>query len=229
MHTIRYARGKLLLRAFLAALVLLSAWYIMSDPQPATRVTSWKAVFWTGFGRTLLVPPIFLGGIWFTWRMLRLALGSRAALQLGDEGITVVNWWGTRKIPWRDFRRAELRSVWLGWFWTSHQLVIHRYRGRAVRVSIGAMEINPERRAMVFELIEVLQRKAFAMGTEMSPAFLADLYADDPASAPPPARPESEADAALARYMAKRARGLLEAPGPAPTAAPRAAFGRKRV
>ena len=170
----------------------------------------------------------------------RGAAGSGHAIEFADDGMVFPGALGSKKVPWSNYRDASIKRV-RTLFSTQNQLIVRRHKGGKVRVSLVLTRFNARPQAVI-DVIELMQTKAFALGHRVSPALEADLTGPEPQAQPrpapnrvsvlnpprPPAQaepPSFDADAALANYMAKKARGLVEAPPL--EAAPRPAFGRK--
>jgi hypothetical protein len=220
MVSIDYRKGKVLGLAALFALGLMLMLWMVADPGVG-RYGRWGRAIDSGFGQMLLLPLLVLAFAAGLLKMLLIAAGPASAVQFVEDGMIVHTGWGAKKVPWSNFARAEVSSYRAGWT-NVKQLTIRRNRGGKLRVSLGITNIAARPEAAL-EVIELMQTRAFALGHRVSPSLEADL--GGPATTSPPAEPGFDADAALARYLEKKKRGLIEAPGPAVPV--RQGFGRK--
>jgi hypothetical protein len=222
MVSIDYRKDRVLGLAALFALGLMFMLWMIADPGVG-RYGRFGRAMDSGFGQMVLIPLLgfaFAAGV---IKMLLIAAGPASAVEFADDGMIVHTGWGTKKVPWSNFARAEVSSYRAGWT-NVKQLTIRRTRGGKLRVSLGITNVGARPEAAL-EVIELMQTRAFALGHRVSPSLEADLGGPPPTPAPAPVEPAFDADAALARYLEKKKRGLIEAPGPA--APVRQGFGRK--
>lgn len=240
MDAIRFDKTRLWIHAGLSLLVVASCWYAMTHGGTSTG-RGLRGFVMSETGRTFFVPFVALGFTFYGFRMLWLASGDSNAIEFPDEGLRIRTIWGGSKlIPWKQFKRAKIQKVWVGWFMLVQQLVIERNWKWSIRMPMGLLAFNGRKAHLLIELIELMQTRGFATGQAMSkqfhrsmegdkprpaPAAVVPIPAARPAPEPKPAEPAFDADAALASYLAKKKAGIIEAPG-ASRAAP-GGFGRK--
>lgn len=224
MDTLRYNPGMLLLRALTAGLAAAGGIALYIDPEWAD-IGLWTMLFADGLGHDVALPATAAFFALLSWRAAALALGRCTALEVGDGTLTATTFWRSTKVPIQsliDVRLEEKRKRWR----TISRLMLRVAKGadiRTIRIPLGLTE---------------LPRYKY-------PKFVADLEAlaghasrAAEAGSPDEGTADFDPDAALARYMARKAVQPIEPPGsPALAKAPaapaaaatRATFGRKRA
>jgi hypothetical protein len=220
MDTLRYNPGMLLLRALTAGLAAAGGIALYIDPEWAD-IGLWTMLFADGFGHDVALPATAAFFALLSWRAAALALGRCTALEVRDGTLTATTFWRSTKGPIQsliDVRIEEKRKKWR----TISRLVLRVAKEadiRTIRIPLGLTELP---RYKYPKLVADLEALAGRAPRPAEAGWLDEGEADfDP-------------DAALARYMARKAAQPLEPPGspahanvaPAPT---RATFGRKRV
>lgn len=226
METVNYSKPKLWMHAVVAGLLILFGFWLMTRIGDGEISTRFFRLFSSNFGRYMLAPLIIVISAAHLWRVFATLSGPGRALLFGSDGVTVTTLWKTAHIPWEQLGFMEIRSYG-NWLARSHQLVIHHARGgvlgsRKVRLELGATELRREE--YQDWLNRLVSLKSRIMQGER-PMFAA-APTDAAARAAPLPQPESggfDPDAALARYMARKASGDTAVPPVRPV------FGRKGI
>ncbi len=212
METLRYGKGKLVGVALLCALG--AGFFLLLYLFPEWAAQSRKGrLFATGLGHSVLIPLIWIAFTIATTRAMMILAGDRAAVEAGPDALVLKTWWRTRRVPWADVGDASIRLTGAGNTKAWQLVILHRDGSGSTefKLPLATTELHQARyQEFVDSLLAVKARGGGSRSVaEQAPASSFD------------------ADAALANYMAKKAAGLIEAPGPAPAARP--VFGRKIV
>ena len=223
MESLRYNPGMLLLRALTAGLASAGGVALYIDPEWAD-IGLWTMIFADGFGHDLLLPATAAFFALLCWRAASLAFGRCLALEVRDGTLTATTFWRTTSVPIQglvDVRLEERRKKWR----TITRLVLRVAREAdisTIRIPLGLTELSRFKYPKLVADLEALSGHApRAAGATSSEESGGDF----------------DADAALARYMARRTSEPLQqgtaavagTPAPAPPVAARPAFGRKRA
>ncbi|MCW3845818.1 hypothetical protein OF829_01095 [Sphingomonas sp. LB-2] len=212
METLRYGKGKLVGVALLCGLG--AAFLLMLYLHPDWAAQSRKGrIFATGIGHGVLIPLIWIAFTVGATRAMMILVGDRVAVEAGSDALVLKTWWRTRRIAWADVGDASIVLTGTGKSQAWQLVVLHRDGNGSTefKLPLATTELH---QARYQEFVDsLLAMKARGGGGRVSASGQAA-----PAS--------FDADAALARYMSKKAAGLIEAPDPAPA---RPVFGRKVV
>lgn len=214
METLRYGSTKLVTVALLCGAG--AGFFLLLYLHPDWAAQSRKGrLFATGFGHGVLIPLIWIAFTVGATRAMMILVGDRAAVDPTDDALVLKTWWRTRRIAWADVGGASVVLTGTG-KQAAWQLVILHRDGSGTsefKLPLATTELHQARYQEFADTI--MATRAQAMGGGRASA------------AEVPAQSSFDADAALARYMAKKSAGVLEAPGP--EIAPRPVFGRKAV
>lgn len=212
METLRYGSTKLVTVALLCGLG--AALFLLVYLNPDWVAHSRKGrLFATGLGHGLLIPLIWILCVVGATRAMTILAGDRVAVDPTGEMMLLKTWWRTRRIAWGDVGNVSIGAVMVNGKPQYQLVILHRHGSGSTefKLPLATTELHPARyQEFVDSLLAVKARGGGARGRGAEP---------EPSG--------FDADAALARYMAKKASGLLEAPDPAPAARP--VFGRKVV
>lgn len=225
METLRYGTGKLVTAMICSAIGAALFLYGLLYPEDFEHIRKlrWLA---SDLGHYVISPALVLLCLIVAWRAALIAVGDRKAVEATADHLVITTWWTTQRIRWSEIADVSISSYGSGRA-KSWQLVVLRCSGglfgtSKVRLSLSTTELHRNRYQDFAETLSAL------VARRGRPA------AGGPAPAVRGAEPEQpaggsdfDADAALARYMAKKAQGLVEAPGPAGPMARRGGFGRK--
>lgn len=223
METLRYSRNKLVLRVLGAAAGCAGAIYLFSNPDVADLLP----FPWDSFGGDLghyFVSPIAIAVCAvFGWLAAARLIGGRVAVECLPEELRVTTLWGRTRIRWADLGHVYLVKKRRKFLFVQHQLVFHfvgkgLLGAKRLRLPVDATELHRKRFEEYREGILAYKRKA-ADGPAVQSVGVAASGGDfDP-------------DAALARYLARKAEAVSAAPPPPVSAAGRAkpVFGRRVV
>jgi hypothetical protein len=223
MGTIKYQRGRLLGAAFFMAVVAILLLMIFIDPDIFGH--SRRARFFqTGFGHYIFLPALMMCSALAAWRFAATSFGDLKALEATPAFLVATSFWGKRKIAWRDLVDAQISTVKSG-FWTQYNLMLKTntgglFGGKKIRVPLTGTGLSAA--DMPALLSQIARAKEGALSSPGAVAAPRAVREDEPSS-------DFDAQAALARYMAKKASGQIEVVAPQPTVPPRPAFGRKQV
>ena len=213
METLRYGSTKLVTVALLCGLGAAFFMAIYLNPEWVAHSRKGR-LFATGFGHGILIPLIWIALTVGATRALMILVGDRVAVDPTGDALVLKTWWRTRRIAWADVGGASISTVMVN-NRPQHQLVILHRDGSGTnefKLSLGTTELHEARyQEFADTLMAVKARRggAHAAAAEQAPAGSFD------------------ADAALARYLAKKSAGLIEAPGPEVPQRP--VFGRKAI
>jgi hypothetical protein len=214
METLRYGKGKLLGTMVAAGLGAAVSMVLLLYPENVAHVRRLR-VFASDFGHYFLAPALVLLCTIVVWRGALILVGDRKAVESTPDHLVLTSWWRTRRAAWRDIGHIAVSAVGGRGAW-GHQLVVH-YRSAGlfgsatVKLSLGTTELNPSRYQDFVDALAALQ------------AQRGGGAASDAAE---PIEPGGfDADAALARYLAKKASTATDAQLPAA----RPAFGRRVI
>ncbi|HEX8366282.1 MAG TPA: hypothetical protein VF603_13455 [Allosphingosinicella sp.] len=218
MNKVRYSRARLI---GMAALMLLAtiAFICLFANADAVAGSRRGRFFATAIGHGVVLPLLIALTGFVGCRAAAMAMGTLEAIEFQGSALFVTGIWGRKRIAWSNLDALVLENA------GGQQQLAFRTRsgglfGRtAARVPLGLTEIHSSR---VEELMDVISRQrdlACAGHRE-------DVEA--------PAATESfDADAAMARYLARKAAGEASEPPraqaapAAPQLPPRPSFGRK--
>jgi hypothetical protein len=158
-----------------------------------------------GAGSLILVPAMAVGLSALALRLLALSTATPMAVETSEEGVLVTGLWGGGLIRWDDFVRAEAHWIRFGLMrggWLSVQ-------GTRRKVSIPLAFVSLTRKeatALARQLMEMRNRTSVATAALSRPVGGGSGASDDS---------DFDAEAALARYLARKEGGA----GPPPAAA----------
>lgn len=234
METVRYSQGRLLAAALLGG--GLAAFFCWSLANPLR----FGPGFFIGriiagpFGQIVLAPLIIVTGILMFWRALATLAGDRVAVAFTEREIQVNTMWRRASIAWSDLRSAEVERVRFRWF-SSRTLVFRTDLGK-YRLPVALTDLS---NTGVAKLLTALDRAA---ETRTRPGAGPVSLSKGAARQPVEEGGSFDADAAIARYLARKASAPDQTTGPSgaqaatssaraelPAAPLRPAFGRKGV
>lgn len=220
METLKYSASKLGLRIAGAGAMCAFGIYLFSNPDFADELP----FPWDSFGGDLghyVVSPIFVVmSAVFGWLAAARLISGRNAVECLDDEIRVTTFWGRTRIKWGDLGHVYLVRKRRQWVWVQHFLVFHYvgaglFGSKRLRLPLDATELHRNRYEEFRLAILAHKRMPVASAAPRAPA--------------PAAEGDFDADAALARYLARKAveQPMIE-PAPPPRAVPaRPVFGRK--
>jgi hypothetical protein len=198
--------------------------YLFSNPDFADEMP----FPWDSFGGDLghyVISPIFIvTSAVFGWLAASRLISGRNAVECLPDEVRVTTFWGRTRIRWDDLGHVYLVKKRRQWVWVQHLLVFHvvgkgLFGTKRLKLPLDATELHRNRYeefrlAILAHKREGADRRASAVPAV--PAAGATGEGFDP-------------DAALARYLARKAREQPVAePAPPPRAVPaRPVFGRK--
>lgn len=212
METLRYGSGKLVTVALLCGLG--AAFFLAIYLYPEWVMSSRKGRFFaTGFGHEVVIPLIWILCVVGATRAMMILVGDRVAVEAGPDALLLNTWWRTRRIAWADVGNASIGAVDVNGKPQYQLVILHRDGSGSTefKLTLATTELHPARYQEFADSLMAV--KARGGGARAAAAEQAEPGGFD-------------ADAALARYMAKKAAGVLEAPDAAPA---RPVFGRKVV
>ena len=213
METLRYGKGKLVTVALLCGAG--AAFFLMLYLHPDWAAQSRKGrIFATGFGHGVVIPLIWILCVVGATRAMMILAGDRVAVEAGPDALVIKTWWRTRRIAWADVGNATIGAVNVNGKPQYQLVILHRDGSSSTefKLTLATTELHPSRYQEFADSLMAVK----ARGGGMRASAMEQ-----------PAASSFDADAALARYMAKKSAGVLEAPGP--EVAPRPVFGRKAV
>jgi hypothetical protein len=225
MESLRYNPGMLLLRALTAGLAAAGGVALYIDPEWAD-IGLWTMIFADGLGHDVALPATTAFFALLSWRAATIAFGRCMALEVRDGTLTATTFWRSTKVPIQslvDVRLEEKRTKWR----TITRLVLRIAKEadiRTIRIPLGLTELSKFKYPKLVADLEALAGHAPRSGA----AAPSDQVATD-----------FDADAAIARYLARKssepvqqmpatATAASTAVPPSPTAT-RPSFGRKRA
>jgi pyruvate/2-oxoglutarate dehydrogenase complex dihydrolipoamide acyltransferase (E2) component len=222
MDALHYSRSRLLLGlAATAALTLIFGWiYGNPDAVSGSRKLGWLG---HGAGHAVVLRMLVLFFFASSCALLYRAAAGGTALRATAAGLELTGLVRRRFVRWDKMRSISVDNR-AGW-----PFLVVRAGGRPFRVPLHFTELHASR---VAELVAAIRARRDGDAPLAAPPPAAPVraaparVAPAPAAAPPAAEPGFDADAALARYLARKA-AEAAAPAPRPAAAPRPAFGRK--
>lgn len=219
MNKVRYSRGKLILMAaaMLLAAMLFVWLFANADALTGSRRGRFLA---TGFGHYFMLPMLIALTGFVACRAAAMAMGTLEAIEFQGSALFVTGIWGRKRIAWSNLDALVLENA------GGQQQLAFRTRSAgmfghtAARVPVGLTEIHSSR---VDELMDLISRQRdLAVAERREEAEVPD------------AGDGFDADAAMARYLARRAadegaapQRSPAAPAAAPQLPPRPSFGRK--
>jgi hypothetical protein len=225
METLRYNPGLLLLRALTAGLASAGAVAVYFDPEWAD-IGLWTMIFEDGIGHDVLAPATAAFFALLCWRSASLAFGRCVAVEVRDGVLTIATFWRSRTVPIQslvDVRLEQKRTKWR----TISKLVLRIAKEadiRTTRIPLGLTDLASYKYPKLVADLEALSGHAPRAGG---------------AAAAEQGTGDFDADAALARYMARRSSEPAQpapattvaasTPSPASPLAARPTFGRKRA
>ncbi len=223
METLKYSPNKLMGRMAGAGASVAAAIYLFSNQEVADSLPIPFDMFGGEIGHYFVLPFVIASSAVLGWLAAsRLIAGSDAVECLPDE-VRVTTFWGRTRIRWADLGHVYLERK-RKRFQTRHWLVFH-YVGKGLfgssrlKLRLDDTDLEPRGYEAFREAILATKRSA-----EDRPAG-AGLAAND--MTPEPATGEFDPDAALARYLARKAAEVPQGPPAPPSAAARPTFGRK--
>lgn len=218
METLRYSPTKLLTTTLLCGVTAAIFLWVFLNPESVADIRRAR-LFATGFGHAVLAPLLVLMCLCVAWRGALIMVGDRKAVEALPDGLVITTWWRSRRIAWADFGNAEIRLTGWGKHKAWELAILYRSTGTfgssTAKLALGTTELH---QARYQEFIDSLN----AMGAQFAGRRQQRSVPESEAIAPS----SFDADAALARYMARKtAGGIEESHAAAP--APRATFGRK--
>jgi hypothetical protein len=220
VETLRYSRNKLVLRIIGAVAMCAAGIYLFSNPDFADELPFPWDSFGGDLGHYAVSPIAVVTSAVFGWLAASRLISGRSAVECLADEIRVTTFWGRTRIKWADLGHVYLVKKRRQWVWTQHFLVFH-YAGagifgaKRVRLPLDATELH-RNRYEEFRL-SILAHKRMPISSAAARPMVAAAEGDfDP-------------DAALARYLARKAEAQpVPEPAPPPRATPaRPVFGRK--
>ena len=194
--------------------------YLFSNPDFAdTLPFPWDS-FGGDLGHYVVSPIAIASSAVFGWLAASRLISGRSAVECLDDEVRVTTFWGRTRIRWEDLGHVYLVKKRRHLVWTRHFLVFHfigkgLFGTKRLRLALGPTELHPNRYEE-FRLAILAHKRREGARAAPAPAVAVPGEGFDP-------------DAALARYLARKA---LEQPEPEAAPPPRAAparpvFGRK--
>lgn len=216
METLRYGSSKLVTVALLCGLS--AAFFLAIYLNPEWVAGSRKGRFFaTGFGHDVVIPLLWIACTVGATRAMMILVGNRVAVDPTGDALVLKTWWRTRHIPWADVGDASIQLTGKGNAEAWQLVILHRSGSGTseFKLPLATTELHRNRYGEFVEALLAAKARGGAGGVSRS-----RMVEPEPSG--------FDADAALARYLAKKEAGLLEAPG-GPVAAQRPVFGRKVV
>jgi hypothetical protein len=205
MGTLRYSISSLGWFAAMLGIGLAGCIFLFLHPELTMHLHGRAAILSGQFGHRFMLPLLTLVCALGAWRAAMLMVDPRA-IECTPTHLIATTFAGRKRIAWSDLTDISIATPRYGG--TKYpQLVLRRATGglfgpSSVKLLLTRVDLPKSRYDdYVVELMAMKQR-------ETGRAFDAKLSA--PAALPEPGA--FDADAALARYMAKKAAGLIEAP-----------------
>lgn len=225
MILVKYGQGKLLRVAITCGFFTAFFTLLFFGRSFLVHGIGWWRIFGTGFGHYALAPALILGLGTFCWRTAVLSAGDLVALRATPSDLSVTTLWRTVRIPWRELESVRMERLGIGWG-IQGQVHFRTARG-VVRLPLRLSDTAGSRGGELVAKIERLRDDALQRPRSAAPAASPAATGGEDGGA-------FDADAAIARYLARKQAGgaaPLAAPEPAapPPAAPRPVFGRKAV
>jgi len=226
LETLKYSQGRLQLRIAGAGLALAGAAYLFGNPDVADNILLDLTMFGGDIGHYIVLPFTMISSGVVVWLTAMRLMGGCEAVEALPDAIRVTGFWGRTRIAWDDLGHVYIERKRRRWFFRASYLVFH-FVGRGlfgssrVRVLLNTTEL-PAHRYEAY-CASILATKRSAEG-RLAGAAPSDTGA---------AEGGFDADAALARYLARKAAGRTDTPvvPPAqpqmPPLAQRPVFGRK--
>jgi hypothetical protein len=226
VETLRYSQDKLTLRILGAAGGCAGAIYLFAHPDVADMLPFPLDSFGGEIGHYIVSPITIAVSAVLGWLAAARLIGGRAAVECLPEELRVTTFWGRTRIRWADLGHVYLVRKRRHLLFVRHQLVFH-FVGKGVfgtkrlRLPVDATELPRDRFEAFREGILACKRGAAHGRVAVS-------------------RPSGEGaagegfdpDAAIARYLARKAQEQSEAPTAVPVPVPlkaRPVFGRRVV
>lgn len=213
MGRVDYDRGKLLKAAAIGAAAALLFIFVLINPDffASSRRGRWLT---GGFVYAFLVPLMTLACLHFAWRAGSLACGDLLAVELTPTHLKLNSYRGLKLVRWADVLGARLEAN-----MNQPQLCVATrsgglFGGKKIRLPLGLTNLPP---AEVGLLVAAIGQGA---GSAPAPNPVRDDSAPSPSFDP---------DAAIARYLERRAREAEPVAPAAPVSPPRPVFGRKQA
>jgi hypothetical protein len=225
MDRVKYSHSKLLAASLFGALIAGFFGWLLANPG-AARFGLWGLLFGSALGRFVLTPAFMLFGIMVMWRTGAALASDGVALELAEGGVKLNTLWRRVRLRWSEVGSIDVERVRFR-FLSARTLVFLRNDGSRVRLPIGLSELS---NAGVGRLLIKLDSAREAGRASAEGALSLSKRAAPPADG---AEERFDADAAIARYLARKAAEPESAAPPeetVPVRAPlRPAFGRKGV
>jgi hypothetical protein len=215
VNKVRYSRAKLVGMAALMLLATMAFIWLFGNAD-AVAGSRRGRFFATAIGHGVVLPLLIALTGFVACRTAAMAMGTLEAIEFQGSALFVTGIWGRKRIAWSNLNALVLENT------GGQQQLAFRTRSAslfghtAARVPLGLTEIHKSR---IGELMDVIARQR-------------DLACAGARDEPEAAAPGDgfDADAAMARYLARKAAEDAE-PGradpPAPHLPPRPSFGRK--
>jgi hypothetical protein len=215
VNRVCYSRGKLIGMAAAMLLATMAFLWLFGNAD-AVAGSRRGRFFATAIGHGVVLPLLIALTGFVGCRAAAMAMGTLEAIEFQGSALFVTGIWGRKRIAWSNLDALVLENT------GGQQQLAFRTRSAdlfghtAARVPIGLTEIHSSR---IGELMDVIARQR-------------DLACAGARSEPdaPPEDDGFDADAAMARYLARKAAedaGPARADPPAPHSPPRPSFGRK--
>lgn len=218
VEALKYSQNKLILRIAGAGAMCAFGIYLFSNPDFADALPFPWDSFGGDLGHYIISPAFIAMSAVYGWLAATRLMSGRNAVECLPDEIRVTTFWGRTRIRWADLGHVYLVRKRRQFLWVQHSLVFHYVSGgllgsKRLRLPLDATGLHRNR----YE--------------EFRLAILAHKRAPGPVAVARPAAVEEggfDPDAALARYLARKAAEQAAEPVPSPRAAPaRPVFGRK--
>lgn len=218
MNKVRYSRGRLILMAAAMLLATLAFIWLFANADALTGSRRGRFLA-SGFGHYVMLPALIALTGFVGCRAAAMAMGTLEAIEFQGSALFVTGIWGRRRIAWSNLDALVLENA-----GGQQQLAFRTcsagmFGHTAARVPLGLTEIHSSR---IDELMDVISRQRDLACSGRREAAGAPAAGDD-----------FDADAAMARYLARKAAGgtgeppRVDAVPAAPQLPPRPSFGRK--
>ncbi|MDF7774564.1 hypothetical protein P1X14_04840 [Sphingomonas sp. AOB5] len=216
METLRYSSKKLLTTTILCGVGAAIFLWLFLNPDSVAHIRRLR-LFATGFGHVFLAPALVLLCLGVAWRGALIMVGDRKAVEALDDHLVITTWWRSRRIAWADFGNAEIRLAGWGKHKAWELAILYRsgdmFGSSTAKLALGTTELHEARYQDFVDALNAIGSRS-ASGRPQRSVIESEALA--PSSFDP--------DAALARYMARKAEAQAAAPV-VPAARP--TFGRK--
>lgn len=193
MAAVKYASSRIHVVLAFLALIVWKMLSILSDPEPGLFIGRYTRLLSSEFGRTYIVPAILAICAYFAVRACMLLASGNIAVRMDQTGLRVQSLKWTRNIAWHEVGKVDIIIKRVNWLIRYRCLEICGHNGSVVGKTTHVpiwMLANPD--------IEIRR-------------FVEDVNArkraDNPAMGLGNADPDGgiDPDAAIARYLARKA------------------------